>query len=119
MQEIIIERDGQKDLKFKGKKLASASGRWVAGQEQTRWTEIAVYETESGRYVVTRNHYTLWQGEENSYGAEICETQEQVMTELMGDDLDGGYILSDLAKEVLNELAQEDEAFKAFQYEEV
>jgi len=119
MEEIIIERDGLKNLKFKGKELASASGRWVANQKQDRWTEIAVYETESGKYVVTRNHYTLWQGEENSYSAEVCETPEAVIAELVNDDPYTEYTLSDLAKKVLNELAEQNDIFQKFQFEEI
>lgn len=118
MKEIIVERGGAKDLKFKGKVLASASSRRVAGKEQTRWTEITVYQTESGRYVVAREHITLWQGELNGYSAEICETPEEVVAELTSENAEGEYF-SGLAKEILSDLTQESKEFEAFQYEEV
>ncbi len=119
MEEIIVMRDGQKDLKFKGELLASASDRWIAGREQTRWTEIAVYKTESGKYVIAWESITLWQGELNGYHAKVCELAPEVIAELMTDDAEGVAYFSDLAKEVLDELAKSDERFKALLYEEV
>lgn len=119
MTEIIVKRDGQKDLKFKGKLLASVSSRWVAGQEQTRWTEITVYQTESGRYVIAWEHITLWQGEENRYRAEVCGRVAEVTAELMEDNPEGQAYFSDLAKELISELAQSNEKFRELLFEEV
>lgn len=119
MEEIIVMRDGQKDLKFKGELLASASDRWIAGREQTRWTEIAVYKTESGKYVIAWESITLWQGELNSYRAKVCEFASETIAELMSDDEEGTAYFSSLAKEVLEELAQSDERFKSLLYEVV
>ncbi len=31
MKEIIVKRDGEKDLRFNGEVVAWASSRWVAG----------------------------------------------------------------------------------------
>lgn len=118
MKEIIVNRDGQKDLRFNGEVVAWASSRWVAGQEQTRWTEITVYQTESGKYVIAWEFITLWQGEENSYRAKVCERVAEVVAELMDDGPDGAFF-SDLAKKVMGELAKSNEEFRELLFEEV
>lgn len=52
MEQFIVRRDGEKDLKFKGEVLGGVSNQWIAGQDQSRWKEITIYKTESGKYVV-------------------------------------------------------------------
>lgn len=119
LKEIIVKRDGEKDLRFNGVALASVSNRWVAGQEQTRWTEITVYQTESGKYVIAWEFITLWQGEENSYRAKVCERVAEVTAELMGNNPEGQAFFSDMAKELIGELAKSNEEFREQLFEEV
>lgn len=45
-----LPRDGQEPLAFKGYFLGSASSR--RGQDRPRWTEIDIYVTEGGSFVV-------------------------------------------------------------------
>ena len=118
MGEYIVRRDGNKDLKFKGEVLADVSNQWVAGQNQTRWKEVSIYKTESGKYVVSVIHRTCWEGEADSFQAHVCETAEDVYRCLAVDDM-GEELLSTLAKEALEEAAKKDKAFKAILYEEV
>ncbi len=114
MEEIIVKRDGKRDLKFKGEQLVSSSDRWEGGKENTRWSVITIYQTESGKFIIAWEYVTLWQGESCGYRADICETPEDVINELVPN---GDYY--DLAKEIIGELAAKDERFKVFQYEEV
>ena len=117
MEEIIVKRDGNLDLKFKGELLASASDRWIAGKEQTRWTEISVYRTDTGKLVIAWEYITLWQGELSGYQAKVCEMVTEVTAELMSTDSDGTAYFSNVAKELLDELGQNDDQFRALLYE--
>ena len=119
MQEFIVGRDGMKDLRFTGEMLANVSNRWLAGREQTRWTEITAYKTESGKYVIAWEFITLWQGEMNTCKATVCGMVSEVVAELMDNDSNGEAYFSDLSKKLLNELAQSDNSFKELLYDEI
>jgi len=81
MEKIRVHRDGMKDLVFEGEQLASASGRWRSGQEQTRWDVLELYKTKSGRYVMCRIYRTCWQGETDSHQADVYEDVEALRDE--------------------------------------
>ena len=61
--EFTLPRTGDRPLKFTGEKIAYADGERLAGKEQNRWHEIAVYRIQTGRYVVHIAYRTRWQGE--------------------------------------------------------
>ena len=42
------------------------SGQWVAGKEQSRFDELYLHKTKSGKIVFYIVHVTYWQGETNS-----------------------------------------------------
>ena len=52
MESYVVRRDGEKDLRFTGELLADASSHEHSGSNSNRWTEMTVYKTESGKYVV-------------------------------------------------------------------
>jgi len=118
VQKKVVKRDGQKDLKFTGEPLAEASNQWIAGKDQTRWTEIRIYRTDKGKYVVSVIGVTRWQGEQDSHKAEVCETAEEVYKELLTEDFEGAF-LPDVAKEALEEAAKNDPAFESVRFEEI
>ena len=107
MKEYTITRDGQRDLRFTGEKLADASNQWVAGKENNRWHELALYRTATGRYVLQEEYVTRWQGETGASNAVVCATAQEALDVLANED--GG--LSALDKELLQEAAKVDEAF--------
>ncbi|MBT9156283.1 MAG: hypothetical protein DDT37_01268 [Firmicutes bacterium] len=115
MGKYTITRDGQKDLRFTGEKLADADNKWVAGQEQNRWQAVALYKTASGEYVLMENYYTLWQGETDRCGATVCETAQEVLDALTTEE----GVLSDLDKELLQNAAKVDVAFDGLWLEEL
>ena len=117
METIVLPRTGLKDLRFKGELLGAASGRVIAGKEQTRWTDISIYRTESEQYVVAESHITCWQGESNQYTAEVCDVAENVVHCLADNDY--GYIMTDAAKEALEEAAEVDPSFRDVMYEDI
>jgi hypothetical protein len=61
MQAYRIRRDGQQYLVFSGRLVAEASDRLRHGTAQDRWTDIRVYRTATGSYVVEQVMRTLWQ----------------------------------------------------------
>ncbi len=123
MKQYTVERDGQKNLTFTGEIIADASGRHYAGREQNRWTELTLYKTQGGKFVLQREYFTQWQGEEGSDHAEVCDTPQVVYDALVGngynDDDNGNPELGRLDKILLKEAAEKDPAFAALLVEEV
>ena len=107
MEKYRVERDGQTDLQFTGVCLADASNRAVDGPASNRWTEIRIYRTEAGRYVTSVVGVSCWQGETNRYTADVCDNAADVVIALEQD----GW-LSGVAKDVLAQAAQTDDAFR-------
>lgn len=60
------------------KELASASNRWVAGLEQTRWDAINVVQTTKGKFLLITRYCTLWQGELGHYKIQIFDTIDEL-----------------------------------------
>ncbi len=118
MENYIVKRDGQRDLKFTGEIIGAASSRWLAGKEQNRWTEVKIYKTQSGKFVVETINYTQWQGELNNYRAEICDNPLQAMEELSYTE-DGSFYFSGVGKEALEEAIKEVPELAAALYEEI
>ncbi len=107
MENYIVKRDGDRDLKFTGTVIADVSSHSYQGPNQNRWSEITVYRTKGGKYVVSTIGRTCWQGEHDRHGATLCDTPEAVVDALRQEE--DGY-LSWLAKTALDEL-QQDAAF--------
>ena len=118
METITLERTGERNLRFKGEMLGSASSHWINGVEQNRWTEYEIYKTETGKYVVAITHVTCWQGEVNGYQAEVCNTPEEVYDFLTDNDGYGSHI-SNQAKEALEEASEREPELKKVLVEEI
>jgi hypothetical protein len=102
-------------LRFKGKKLADVSGRWVSGQEQNRYTDLKLYKTTGGRYILWICYNTCWQGEQDCYTAHVCPTAADVYSHLENEEGELGR----LDVQLLREAAQADPALEAVTVEEV
>ncbi|MCL4310681.1 MAG: hypothetical protein M0Z32_01000 [Actinomycetota bacterium] len=63
IQKFTIRRDGKKDLSFRGQLIAEASDHEHQGPQNTRWSEIDIYRTDSGAYVVSQTFVTRWKQE--------------------------------------------------------
>jgi hypothetical protein len=68
-KEIVVRRDGQRDLVFTGRLLAKESSHRDVGDESKRWDEYTVYETKGGNHVLEHVYHTQRQGERNAYEA--------------------------------------------------
>jgi EXLDI family protein len=91
---FTVTRDGDLDLTFKGARLASATSH--THNNNGRWTEIDIYRTRAGMYVVWVVERTQWEREADRHTAHVCDTGSAVIEAITQD----GW-LSDLAKEVL------------------
>jgi hypothetical protein len=110
MPEYRIRRDGQQYLVFSGSLAAEASDRLRHGQEQDRWTDIRVYRTDTGSYVVEQVMRTLWQkGDAVWYQGDLCPTPQDVYRALVG--LEAEPPLGNLEKDLLHQLAAQDPRF--------
>jgi hypothetical protein len=72
----VIERHGARPLAFQGRKLFEASNR-ITGL--SAWSEIAVYETQDGRFVAVIKHSTALQQHPYDCSAAYCDTSGAVL----------------------------------------
>lgn len=100
LKTYTLTRDGMKDLRFKGEVLAECSDHHYQGPLNTRWTEINVYRTEAGAYVVRIVHRTRWEMEQDQHAAIFAESPEEVFKALRDHFPD---YLPDLVKEALDD----------------
>jgi hypothetical protein len=114
-RQIKIRRDGEKDLRFEGIVLAEADNHFIAGQDQSRWRELTLYETAGGKYVLSEVQRTCWQGERDGYTAHVFDEPGELAELLEGDDGD----FSGLDKELVNEAAEADDKFRDLLTEEI
>lgn len=74
--ETKLTRTGKRPLAFNGSELHADT---TATHNSTRWIKIGVYETDSGKTVVGIGNMTCWQGEHDSYMAEVFNTRKTAM----------------------------------------
>jgi hypothetical protein len=76
-EKIIVERDDEADLVFTGVQIAHADDDPM--NQQSRWTELTLYQAENGKYICQKAHKTRWQGEHDSYEAIVCDTYNDII----------------------------------------
>jgi hypothetical protein len=74
MQEYVVPRDGEPDLKFHGTFLGSAAPDC---RDQERWREYRVYMTKGGKYVFSRIGRSILDGERDKFEAAIWNPDNQ------------------------------------------
>ena len=65
MEKIKLPRTGDRPVEFLGRLIAEASSQQREGNGpcKNRYHELALYGTESGKYVIAIGYRTHWQGE--------------------------------------------------------
>lgn len=111
-----LQRDGKAPLRFKGTLLAKADNRSHEGDRQNRWTELTLYKTAGGKYVIRRTNRSQWSGESDRTQAEALATAPEVIEWLRGDN--DGY-LGSVSQELLDKATKVEPAFAAAYVEEV
>ena len=118
MKEFILKRDGEKDLRFKGEELAWVTGQTVDGPGQNRWNELTLYKAENGKYIVYDVYRTQWQGENDCYRVTVCDNPEAVFEALEQEGPEGSFI-TDLAKDLIDMAAAQDESLQGILIEDL
>ena len=82
--EIIVERDGELDLKFRGELIAGVSSSSnnassAYSGSPGRWATLSLKRTRGGKYVAARIGHTIWDGEYDRHEAEVCEDESAVI----------------------------------------
>lgn len=111
-----LDRDGKPPLRFKGTLVAKADNHSYQGDRQTRWTELKLFKTAGGKYVINRVRRTCWSGESDRSAADALTTAAEVM-EWLREDNDGE--LGSVSQELLDKAVKVDPNFAAAYVEEV
>lgn len=118
--EYRIPRDGDRDLSFEGKLLGEGShgtgGNSGFVKDWTRGTDVEIYRTKGGSYVVSVRQWSRWQGEGEVNRAAICKSPSEVLNWLTDDC---GGTLGPASKEAWDAAAGADQGIAAMGYEEV
>ena len=82
MKEYVLKRDNGKDVRFKGKRLAAVDSRDHKRSRQydvrARWTEMAMYKTEGGSYIVSITGRSDVAGEVDRLKVEVFGNKEDM-----------------------------------------
>ena len=101
MEQHMIRCDNHReDLVFDGRLMASQDNRWVNGRDQTRYSNLSLYVTDSGKYVYHYEYITLWQGESSTSNVQIYDTLAEFKEAFLAD---GREMISDFEKDFLAE----------------
>lgn len=90
----LVQRDGEPDLKFTGKLIASAA---PPSREQERWREYRVYRTNGGNYIFSRIGRSLVDREVDRFEAQIFEPATCPITLKDSSGVDREYTWQDAA----------------------
>lgn len=104
MEEFTLERDGQPPLSFQGSRLGHASSR---APGKSRWFEVGIYRTASGRYVVHGLGASEVPGETTRGWAQVVDAGADVVSALYRHGTDGPY-LTRTSKDALADAAAVD-----------
>ena len=97
--------NGEQSFNLRGWLLGSASSR-TAGK--VRWSEISIYKTVGGSYVVAGCGRTVAAGEDDRYWAQVCERPQGVIERLHMFDRDGSRYIPHTSKIALQQARDAD-----------
>ena len=103
-----LRRQAQVDLVFDGVRLAARSSR--TSPDQTEWTEVRLYRTDSGRYVGEPIGRSTDPAEKDMLTVRIVDDVKDVAGTLERGRPDTRLYLTDMALDVLDEAAEVDPA---------
>lgn len=106
MERIVLERSGARRIAFEGRVLADVSGK---REGLVKWTELRIYKTDTGRYLLARDRKSTLPGEEDIFEATACDTPDDLIR-LLHDDKGR---LGRLSKEALDLASKADPAISS------
>jgi hypothetical protein len=85
---FVVERDGQPDLRFTGTRLGEVSDKDSPRSpgEEGRWHELALYRTQSGKYVCAKIARSTVEGERDRHEAKVVDPAEATNVSWRGTD---------------------------------
>lgn len=82
-----LRRDDDKDVAFRGWLLGEGTyGDRAYRVDWTRWTRVAVYLSEKGRYVAAIERHSKWQGQGSKYDAVVADSFASLVDALAADN---------------------------------
>ena len=85
-RKFLLNRSGDRSLSFRGKLIARSGEQGTQGEARERWHSIAIYHTESGRFVGAVDYHATWDGEEEWCSAYVAETPDELVEQLQKHD---------------------------------
>ena len=73
-----LPRTGDLPVVFTGKLLVTKNYRFRRGNQQSRWHEISIYQTVTGRYVIHIAYRTQWVGEFDQDDVHVAKDLDEV-----------------------------------------
>jgi hypothetical protein len=101
-------QDHDRMITFTGVLLGDASSQ---SPGKDRWTEVAIYRTAAGKYIVEKIGKSRVPGETDRCSAEVCETAAAVVEAMHGVDERGGKYMTHLYRELAGRVAEQDHEF--------
>lgn len=98
--DFVVERDGDKNLKFNGRIVAAVS----SSPDRGRWVELNLYKTKSGSWVCEQIGHSSWQDEVTQHKAAVIP--EDNLSEVF-DFFGCGWLAKELYEEADIECVQE------------
>jgi len=111
-KQFTIKRDGDRDLEFLGRILGTSSMKTDTG----RGTDVGIFQTEGGKYIVSVHQWTQWENERDLHRAGVCDGPQAVLDWLL-DDCGGN--LGPASKEAIEAAAAWNEGLASVAVEKV
>jgi len=86
MKTYTITRTGDRPLKFNGEVLAESSSKKPDGPCSSRYWDLALWRTDSGKFVLSAGYFTQWQGESRREDVFVEATAEAAAEQLQKHD---------------------------------
>jgi hypothetical protein len=110
-------KDEDRNIEFRGRLLASASSEEPG---KTRWTEVEIYKTVGGNYVVSTIGRSREPAEHDFHRTNVSETARGAVEVLYQIDRDGVRYLTWTARQALDDASDVDEELReAYQVQAV
>lgn len=79
MEEFVITRDRDRDIRFVGELIAEVDNSLNGNGPRGRWFELRIYRTKGGRYVCSRIGRTHFQHEVDRHEAVIVDDHSGII----------------------------------------
>lgn len=87
-----VERDGDRDLAFRGWRIGEGSdgsgGTSGYAHDWNRGTDVRIYVTTGGNYVIYKRYWSCWQGERERHEAAIHRSSTAALAAMRRTDCD-------------------------------